>query len=220
MTASTPGATIEHPTIVWNATHGAAREIDHEWANPVPDRRDPLLAAVLDRFDDFGNALTKTTFNQQHGVSPMETARFVSTAGPNAADVLARIRSLEWEGASCAGSMSLGPFRVAETELGTPWLAQARLHHRRARDLDVSVAILPDGPVRCRIEVRPEFRRPWTIRRLRRCLQTTHAAADRLRELVLSNEVRRPSIPIPLGNCGDEWSPESERGRNLHESSG
>lgn len=212
------------PVIVWNAPHVLVDNSDHSpepspapWVRSVVDTPPGLIVGFISdtasRLGDLGATFTKTTFNQQHGASPMETSRFVGHTGLDAALMLGGGRPIEWHHASCSGSMSLETFHVEATELGTPWVANARLHRRHARDLDVSVAVLSDGPHRCRIEVRPRFRRPWAVRRLRRCLQSTHAAADRLRELVLTADLAADLVADVQGPTSQWMAPTASEGR-------
>lgn len=136
--------------------------------------------------------LSNPTFSQLHGRSPMETTRIATTSVSEAADVLDRSGDVEWGRGRTAGQLHLGPFRTAPTELGRPHIADATLHGPGLRRIRVTVAIFRYGDNRCGIQIRPEYRRPWSSRRLRHCLQSTHAAADRLRELVLAVDFMPP----------------------------
>ncbi|MGB3735383.1 MAG: hypothetical protein WA964_10545 [Ilumatobacter sp.] len=136
--------------------------------------------------------LSRPTFGQVHGGSPMETTRIAGASVSEAADVLARTTEIEWGRGRNVGDLRLGPFRSHPTELGQPWVADAVVHGHRIRRFRVTVAIFRYGDDRCGIQVRPKFRRPRTSRRLRQCLRSTHAAADRLRDLVLTVDFMPP----------------------------
>ncbi len=151
--------------------------------------RAPAVRRVANRWSAI---LSRPTFAQIHGRSPMETIRILRTPSAQAADVLSRSIAIEWGRGIGAGHLSLGPFRAAPSELGRPWVADAILEGYGVRRLRVTVAIFRDGNERCGIQVRPRFRRPRTSRRLRHCLRSTHGAADRLRDLVLAVDFMPP----------------------------
>jgi hypothetical protein len=148
--------------------------------------------AIRQLADHWCGALSRPTFGQIHGRSPMETTRIVWASRGEAADALGRSMAIEWGRGRGAGQLHLGPFRSAPTELGQPLVADALLDGHRIRHLRVSVAVFQYGNERCGIQIRPEFRRPRSSRRLRRCLRSTHGAADRLRELVLAVDFMPP----------------------------
>ena len=122
----------------------------------------------------------------------METTLIVWASESEAADVLDHAEAVEWGRGRRSGELCLGPFRAAPGELGRPWVADAILRGYRVRRLRVSVAIFRYGKGRCGIQIRPGYRRPWSSRRLRRCLQSTHRAVDRLGELVLAVDFTPP----------------------------
>ncbi len=140
-------------------------------------------------------ALSRPTFGQLHGGSPIETTRFATTSGAEAADMLDHTTAISWDDGRDSGRLLLEPFRAAAAEFGRPWIADATLHGVKMRRLRVSVAIFDHGTGRCGIQIRPGYRRPWSSRRLRRCLRSTHSASHRLRELVLAVDFTPPGRP-------------------------
>jgi len=138
-------------------------------------------------------ALSRPTFRQIHGRSPMETTCIVRATMADATDVLGRLIEVEWGRGRNAGRLSIEPFQGVPSELGRPWVADAVLDAHGIRRLRVTVAIFRYGSNRCGIQVRPSIRRPRSSRRLRHCLRSTHGAADRLRELVLAVDFTPPS---------------------------
>lgn len=145
-------------------------------------------------------ALSRPTFRQVHGRSPMETTCIVRATVADAADVLGRLMEVEWGRGRGAGRLSIEPFHGSPAELGRPWVANAVLEAHGIRRLRVTVAIYRYGNDRCGIQVRPGIRRPRSSRRLRRCLRSTHGAADRLRELVLAVDFTPPAqVPAIAG---------------------
>lgn len=139
-------------------------------------------------------ALSRPTFGQIHGKSPMETTCIVRASVADVADALNGLADVEWGRGRGAGRLRLEPFRGAPAELGRPWVANATLEAHGARPVRVTVAIFKYGSKRCGIQVRPGFRRPRSSRRLRRRLRSTHGAADRLRELVLEVDFAPPGM--------------------------
>ncbi len=151
-----------------------------------------VAPSIKRRLGRWAAILSSPTFSQLHGRSPMETTRIARASVSDAADVLGRSADVEWGRGRGAGHLCLGPFQAAPKELGRPRVADAVLHGHGFRRLRVTVAIYRYGNERCGIQIRPRYRRPRTTRRLRHCLQSTHGAADRLRELVLAVDFTPP----------------------------
>lgn len=207
--------TVEHGGIVWDSTcvHGTDRGVDagralQERSKASLDAPTGVLEMLVQRVASWGVALSRPTFRQLHGDSPMGTVRFAATSSTDAAAKLAEVRSIELDLERGSGRLTLEPLRAAPTQAGRPWTADAVLHGRGRRPLPVSVAIFAYGSRRCGIEIRPRCRRPWSQWRLRRCLDSTHAAADRLRNLVLAADFTPPPTHV---ESSSEWQP-TERG--------
>ena len=184
--ASTESVSPQFPAIVWERQSAPSASAFHSFDQPT-------LPPGVKRFVDHCCAvLSRPTFSQIHGRSPMETTRIIRASVADAADVLGRVEEIEWGRGRSAGQLRLGPFTSAPGELGRPWVADAILDAYRIRRLRVSVAIVHYGNQRCGIQIRPGFRRPWSSRRLRRCLRSTHGAADRLGELVVAVDFTPP----------------------------
>jgi hypothetical protein len=62
--------------------------------------------------------------------------------------------------------------------------------------LAVCVAIFDDSRDRCVLQIRPGYRTPRGVRRLRRCLASTHEAADRITELLMAVDFAPPHRPV------------------------
>lgn len=188
---STPGATRDFdPHAI---ARGGLSDLNHHEPGRTDDIGVPGTAPGVRRFANrLCAALSRPTFRQIHGRSPMETTCIVRATMADAADVLGRLIEVEWGRGRNAGRLSIEPFQGVPTELGRPWVADAVLDAYGIRRLRVTVAIFRYGNDRCGIQVRPGIRRPRSSRRLRHCLRSTHGAADRLRELVLAVDFTPP----------------------------
>lgn len=186
--------------IVWEAASPVDHVRDGGFTSGVPrvekarfgPTTSPGAALIGRRIQRLASILTNPTFIQLHGRSPMETSRIASTTVSDAADALGRSGDVEWGKGRTAGHLDLGPFRVESKELGQPRLADGVLKGHGFRRLRVTVAIYKYGSERCSIQLRPRYRRPRTTRRLRHCLASTHGAADRLRDIVLTVDFMPP----------------------------
>lgn len=198
------------PAIVWETQSApvisAFTSFDTRVISPTPpvDRGafNPGSRAVARfitrRVRRWATVLSGPTFSQLHGRSPMETTRIARASVSDAADVLGRSADVQWGRGRDACHLLLGPFQAAPKELGRPRVAEAVLHGHGFRRLHVTVAIYRYGNERCGIQIRPRYRRPRTTRRLRHCMQSTHGAADRLRELVLAVDFMPPRQTGPV----------------------
>ncbi len=186
-------ASLPDPSgIVWETAPSAA--VTPTW---LRHHQGPAISPIIvRRINRITAVLTNPTFLQLHGRSPLETSRIATTSVTDAAGVIARNPDVEWGIGRTAGRLSLEPLRVARKELGQPQVADGTLYGNGMRRLRVTVAIYRYGNERCGIQIRPRYRRPRTSRRLRQCLRSTHGAADRLRELVLTVDFMPPR-PIP-----------------------
>lgn len=182
--------------IVWDTASLCVLESDQHdgWAGPdAPPGSVGLepssLGRLVQRFPAWRRMLRRSLFLRQQCDGPLETTRRVASSLDDAMAVLDRIDSIDWNSTVGTGHLDLEPFRSTPGEAGIPWVASAVLRGRRTRRLNVSVAIFTWGSGRCGIAIRPRYRRPWSRRRLRRCLNSTHAAADRLCDIVLATDV-------------------------------
>lgn len=193
----------DSPPIVWDQSNlggGVAR------ARPVLIEP-TTLGRLLIRVSTLVRTLSVRSCDRQLCDGPMETTRRPPTSAPAAVDVLDHVGSVDWRSSVDSGCLRLQPFRPAPGEPGNPWIAAGVLSGRRTRRLDVSVAIFSDGPDRCGVEIRPLYHRPWSRRRLRRCLSSTHCAADRLRDVVSTSTAShwttygwQRTVTVPIGS--------------------
>ena len=130
------------------------------------------------------------------GRNPADVTRRVGLAAGEAADVLNRTRTIEWDAGRRAGRLSVEPLRSDPDALGDPWVADGVVRRRRTRSLAVRVVIFDDSRDRCVLQIRPGYRTPWGVRRLRRCLASTHDAADRITELLMAVDFAPPHRPV------------------------
>ena len=130
------------------------------------------------------------------GRNPADVTRRVGLAAGEAADVLNRTRTIEWDAGRRAGRLSVEPLRSDPDALGDPWVADGVVRRRRTRWLAVRVVIYDDSRDRCVLQIRPGYRTPWGVRRLRRCLASTHDAADRITELLMAVDFAPPHRPV------------------------
>ncbi len=130
------------------------------------------------------------------GRNPADVTRRVGLAAGEAADVLNRTRTIEWDAGRRAGRLSVEPLRSDPDALGDPWVADGVVRRRRTRLLAVRVVIFDESRDRCVLQIRPGYRTPWGVRRLRRCLASTHDAADRITELLMAVDFAPPHRPV------------------------
>lgn len=192
------------PPIVWEPTRtvtGATIEPPLTWSYgpteaPAHARFTTLDLPAMTSIRRFANRwsalLSRPSFLQLHGRSPMETSRIAATSVADAADVLTRSKDVEWGSGRNAGHLRLGPFKVMPEELGRPRISDGVLYGHGFRRLSVTIAIYRYGNERCSIQIRPRYRRPRGSRRLRHYLRSTHDAADRLREIALTIDFTPP----------------------------
>lgn len=176
------GEQAEAPMIVWDVSSARVENFQPAGLRPTPFGR------LVLRLVAWHTSLNSPSLNRPQCDGPMGTTRRVATEAHDATAVLDRIGFVDWDSQVGAGRLQLEPFRAVPREPGSPWVAHAVLRGRRTRRLDVSIAIFTYGRARCWIEIRPLYRRPWSRRRLRRCLSSTHCAADRLRDIVLATD--------------------------------
>jgi hypothetical protein len=155
-----------------------------------------FVARLRRRLARLGAHLSSPTSVDLGGRNPVDVTRRVGVAAGEAADVLNRTRTIEWDAGRRAGHLSVEPLRADPDALGDPWVAEGVVRRRRTRSLAVCVAIFDDNRDRCVVQIRPGYRTPWSVRRLRRCLASTHDAADRIRELLMAVDFAPPNRPV------------------------
>lgn len=161
-----------------------------------PEVTHTFAARVRRRVARFGAQLRSPAPTDLGGRNPADITRRVGLAAGEAAEVLNRTRIVEWDGGRRTGRLSVGPFRSDPDALGDPWVAEGVLRRRRTRSLAVCVAIFDDSQDRCVLQIQPGYRTPWSVRRLRRCLASTHEAADRITELLMAVDFAPPHRPV------------------------
>ncbi len=188
-----------HASIVWETAATASATTarpDRSRTKSFNENGSPISSFIRRRINRLYAVLTNPTFLQLHGRSPLETSRIATTSVADAAHAIGRSHDVRWGGGRTAGQLLLRPLRVATKELGQPHVADGTLHAHGMRRLQVTVAIYRYGNERCGIQIRPRYRRPRTARRLRQCLRSTHGAADRLRDIVLTVDFMPPVADV------------------------
>lgn len=161
-----------------------------------PEGTTTFVARLRRRVARLGAQLSSPAPVDLGGRNPVDVTRRVGVAAGEAADVLNRTRNIEWDAGRRSGHLSVEPFRADPDALGDPWVAQGVVRRRRTRSLAVCVAIFDDSRDRCVLQIRPGYRTPWGVRRLRRCLASTHEAADRITELLMAVDFAPPHRPV------------------------
>lgn len=141
----------------------------------------------------FVRVADRLSSSQQDSLTyPMVVTRRIKASAPEATAVLSRAHTIEWGDGRSARRLAFEPLHRDQRALGGPRVAEAAILGRWARTLPVSIAIFDGRRDRCIVQIRPGYRRPWGIRRRRRCQAAAHDAADRVIELILAVDYRPP----------------------------
>lgn len=161
-----------------------------------PEVTPTFVARVRRRVARLGAQLRSPAPTDLGGRNPADITRRVGLAAGEAAEVLTRTRMVEWDAGRRTGRLSVEPFRSDPDAPGDPWVAEGVVRRTRTRSLAVCVAIFDDSQDRCVLQIQPGYRMPWSVRRLRRCLASTHEAADRITELLMAVDFAPPHRPV------------------------